>query len=278
MIERRVTFGPGSALTPVVRALLVANAIIYLLQLLTAPLGLEPFWLRHLALWPSQVLHHFAFWQLLTYQFLHGSFFHVLFNLFALWMFGGEVERALGSNRFLRLYLLSGIGAGLFHLLFNVHATAPVIGASGAIYGVLVAFAVLYPNRVVTLLLFFVLPIQLKAKYLVAIFIAISTFSGIESQIFGLRDGIAHLAHLGGALTGFLFLRTGPLIRDWQFTLRKRREWRRRAASREKESLKNRHRDEIDRILDHINETGYDALSEKEKELLKKASRKISDE
>jgi len=278
MIERRVTFGLGSALTPVVRGLLLVNAVIYISQLLTARMGPEPVLLRYLALRPEQVLHQLTLWQLLTYQFLHGSFFHILFNLFTLWMFGCEVERALGSKRFLHLYLGSGIGAGLFHLIFNPYSAAPVIGASGALYGILVAFAVLFPERVVTLLLFFVLPVQLKAKYLVAIFIAISVFSGIESQVFGVSDGIAHLAHLGGALSGFLLLRLGPLWQDWRFTLRKKREWRRMAALKRKETVKKQKQEEIDRILDHINEVGYDALPEREKDLLKKASRKVSDD
>jgi membrane associated rhomboid family serine protease len=225
-----------------------------------------------LALSPVQVLHRFAFWQLITYAFLHGSFFHILFNLFALWMFGGDVEEALGRGRFLRLYFLSAIGAALCHLIFNASSLHPVIGASGAIYGVLVAFAVLFPDRVITLLLFFVVPIQMKAKYLAMIFVGLSLFSGIESGLFGMQDGVAHLAHLGGALTGFLFLRAGPQMNDLIFYWRKKAAWRRRTIHNSRQAARREKQEEIDRILDRINQVGYDQLSPDEKTRLKKAS------
>ena len=216
---------------------------------------------------------HYALWQLLTYQFLHGSFFHILFNLFTLWMFGCDVERGLGARRFLIFYLLSGVGAGLFHIFFNAHTMVPVIGASGAIYAVLVAFALMFPNRVVTLLLFFILPVEIRAKYLVAIFIAISLFSGIESSLFGASGGVAHLAHLGGALTGFLLLRGQGKLQEALFELRKRQQWRRMAISKRRQAEETAKREKIDQLLDRINEVGFEALSKEEKETLHKASR-----
>jgi membrane associated rhomboid family serine protease len=278
MMERRVTFGLSQTLTPMVRNLLIINAAFYAIQLFFAHPGSNSIFMRWLALWPPMVLHDFAIWQLLTYQFLHGSFFHILFNLFALWMFGCEVERVLGARKFLLFYLVSGAGAGLFHLLFNAHAMVPVIGASGAIYAVLVAFALLFPNRVITLLLFFVLPIEIKAKYLVAIFLAISLFSGMESSLFGASDGVAHLAHLGGALTGFILLRGGPILNDAVFEFRKRMQWRRMAAQNRLQARKTARSAEIDRLLDRINEIGYDALSKEEKETLLKNSKHTKEE
>jgi membrane associated rhomboid family serine protease len=278
MIERRISFGLGHPLTPMVRNLLIANAAAYLIQLIFSSQGANSFIIRQFALWPQQLWKEWTLWQLVTYQFLHGSFFHLFFNLFTLWMFGCDVEGILGSRRFLGFYLLSGIGAALFHLLFNAHTMVPVIGASGAIYAVLVAFALYFPNRVITLLLFFVLPVEIKARYLVAIFIGISLFSGLSSTLFGASDGVAHLAHLGGALTGYLLLRGGPTLRDLIFEIDKRRQWRRMAAQKRRKTLEMNKRAEIDRLLDRINEVGYDALSKEEKETLHKNSKYIKDE
>jgi membrane associated rhomboid family serine protease len=277
MMERRISFGLSHTMTPMVRNLLVANATVYLAQLLFAHQGADSPLIRWFALWPGLVWQNFSIWQLVTYQFLHGGLFHLLFNLFTLWMFGCDVERTLGSTRFLLYYLLAGVGAGLAHLLFNAHSFVPVIGASGAIYAVLVAFALFFPNRIVTLLLFFILPVNLKAKYLVAIFLAISLFSGIESTLFGIRDGVAHLAHLGGALTGFLLLRGGTHLKELAFEFHKRREWQRMARRNRMQAQEKAKRDEIDRLLDRINEVGFDSLSKEEKKRLLKHSRNIKE-
>ena len=169
----------------------------------------------------------FRWWQPLTHMFMHGGFWHILFNMYTLVMFGIVVERALGTRKFLILYFVAGFGAVALHTgvewlqaqalspnsveYINLLRT-PVVGASGAIYGVLVAFAMLYPEARMTLLF---PPVTLDAKWMVAIFIGIELLTGIT----GTQMGIAHFAHLGGALFGFL------LILYW----RKRGElWRRR--------------------------------------------------
>ncbi len=274
MNERRISFGLSQSMTPVVRVLLITNGALYLAQLLFHTSGGNSLLIDALALHRSSLWPNLGLWQLVTYQFLHGSLWHLLFNLFTLWMFGCDVERVLGGKKFITFYLLSGIGAGLCHLLFSA---APVIGASGAIYGVLVAFALLFPERSVTLLLFFILPVTMRAKVLVALFIAISLFSGIESSLFGLHDGIAHLAHLGGALSGFLLLRAAPAVSAAGFEWRKRREWRRMAAQNRQRAKDKAQREEIDRLLDRINEVGYDALSSEEKKRLLRQSKKIKE-
>tara|TARA_B100000497_G_scaffold128090_1_gene173234 strand:- start:3187 stop:3831 length:645 start_codon:yes stop_codon:yes gene_type:complete len=135
--------------------------------------------------------------QLFTHMFMHGGEMHLLFNMMALFFIGPTVENYLGSRKFLLFYLVSGIGAMIMHLLIG--GNAPVVGASGAIYGVLAGFAFLFPN---TQLMLLFPPIPIKAKYLVTILIAIDLFSGIS----GTRTGIAHFAHLGGALFGILML------------------------------------------------------------------------
>jgi membrane associated rhomboid family serine protease len=257
-----------------VRALILINSVVYLAQVLTTRSGVVD---SYFALWPDRVVSQFSLWQLFTYMFLHGSVFHILFNMFALWMFGADVERALGSVRFLWYYLSTGIGAALFHMAFNWDSLTPVLGASGAIYGILVAFAVLFPEREITLLLFFVIPIHLKAKYLAGIFMVIALLAGLQSQLSG-SDGVAHLAHLGGGLVGFLLLRGTYLVRSWTFELRKRWQWQQMARQRQRQTKKNEKRIEIDALLDKINQVGYENLTAKEKSFLKKAAEQLSDE
>ena len=275
--ERNSQFGFGGGLTPGVRYLLTANVVIYLAQLFTGGRG-APSPLDSLAMHPHQVVHHFDFWQLLTYMFLHGSFFHIFFNMFTLFIFGCDVERTLGTKKFLHFYFLTGIGGGLVYLLFNWNSNAVVIGASGAIYGVLVAFAVLFPDRIVTLLLFFVFPIQLKARHLVALFIGISIFSGIQGQIFGMNDGVAHLAHLGGALIGFILIKGQSVFYNLNASFQIKRFQHRSMVARRKLEEANKKRREIDRILDRINQVGFDGITEKEKKFLKEASEFLSKE
>jgi len=270
--ERRIQFGFGGGLTPVVRNLLIINIAVYLMQILGARTGVLETLYTLFALRPRSVTHQLALWQLGTYLFLHGNLFHIFFNMFTLWMFGCEVERALGSRRFLKFYFIAGIGAAVFHLLFSWNSPRPVIGASGAIYGVLVAFASLFPNRVVTLLLFFVLPVNLKAKTLVAIFVGISLISGIQGQVFGLSDGTAHLAHLGGALVGYLLIRRDSLIAGVARTIGQRQQRRRNIANIRREQNIRQKREEIDRILDRINQVGYDGITDEEKKSLREAS------
>ncbi|HOX85315.1 MAG TPA: rhomboid family intramembrane serine protease [bacterium] len=277
-LERRVQFGFGGTMSPVVRKLLIANIGIYALQTILPLLGSSFFLETYFALQPNQAVHHLMVWQFLTYAFLHGSFFHLFFNMFTLWMFGSEVERAMQSKPFLHYYLLTAIGAGVAQVLVNWGSSMMVLGASGAIYGVLVAFALFYPNREIYLLIFFVLPVRLKAKYLVLIFVLISFLSSIQLDLFATSDNIAHMAHFGGAVVGFLYLRSGHLvgmlIREWRV-----RQWQRRQRAflqkqQEMEAIRNR----VDSILDRINQVGYENISKEERQFLKKASEVMAKE
>ncbi len=194
-------FGFGGGLTPVVRMLLIANGVAFVVSIMAqaAGLGSVIYWLM---LTPYRVIHSLAIWQFVTYLFLHGGLFHLLFNMFALWMFGSELERAWGARRFLNYYLVAGIGAGLTVVLVNPNSLAATLGASGAIYGVLLAYGLLYPNRMI--LVYFFIPVP--AKYFVMIIGAIAFLSSLSSP----GDGISHLAHLGGLVFGFLYLRGRP--------------------------------------------------------------------
>ena len=136
-----------------------------------------------------------------TYSFLHGDFTHLLFNMLGLWMFGGELEQVWGQKRFVLFYFASVIAAALTQLLVNavIGSVAPTIGASGGLFGLLLAFAMIFPNRII--LLFFVIP--MKAKWLVALYGVIELYQGV----YVLNSGVAHFAHLGGMLGGLLTLR-----------------------------------------------------------------------
>lgn len=141
----------------------------------------------------------FHIWQLVSYMFLHASLGHIFFNLFALWMFGQAIENYWGTNRFTVYYFLTGIGAALLHMLIG-GGGAPTLGASGAVYGILLAFGMMFPERPIMLLF---PPIPIKAKYFVAIFGAIELISGLTRA----NSGVAHFAHLGGMLVGFILIK-----------------------------------------------------------------------
>ncbi len=176
-----------------------------------ADLGRLDYWL---AMIPFKVWSEGQIWRLFTYMFLHGPLFHILFNMFVLWMFGSECENVMGRRRFLFYYLFTGVGAalcqlGLAALMPAALAGTVMIGASGAVYGLLLAYALYFPNR--WLLLFFVLPV--RAKYLVLGFAALEFLLAMTN----FQDGIAHMAHLGGLLFGFLLLKHRTLKSDLRY-------------------------------------------------------------
>ncbi|MBC7186117.1 MAG: rhomboid family intramembrane serine protease [Calditrichaeota bacterium] len=225
-----------------------------------------------LALIPAWVIGKGWWWQLFTYMFLHGNVLHLLVNMLFLWVFGADLERVWGWRRLLSYYLTCGVGAGLFHLVFRLHSVVPVVGASGAVYGLLMAYGLLFPERVITLFLFFVLPIQIRAKYLVLLFGGMSLLGGIGS-LFGSEGGIAHLAHLGGMVVGYVYLRRGRLFGNVGTQVRQWWRNRRVEAQRRRWEEMQRYRERVDMLLDKINEVGYDNLTSREKKELKRASR-----
>src|SRR5689334_22007685 len=188
----QVSIGPS--ITPAVKSLIIANVVAFGMQQITSNQMLVIFGLT-----PALVTGQFFFWQLVSYLFLHGGLMHLVFNMFGLWMFGSDLERSWGSAFFLRYYFLTGIGAGLLSVAVHPSSTQVTIGASGAIYGVLLAFGMMYPNRM--LLLYFVVPV--KAKYFVAGLGALSFISALQSP----GSPVAHLAHLGGMLFGLAYLK-----------------------------------------------------------------------
>ena len=293
-------FGRFSFFPPVIKNLLIINVVVFFLTVLTEQLKFDgiPGWYiiyRWFALNPLSGVDpggqpfNFQVWQLITYQFLHANFSHILFNMFGLWMFGVEIENLWGSRKFLYFYLLCGIVAGLFHLFLSplLGEAAFTLGASGAIYGVLVAFGLFFPNRYI--FLYFFIPV--KAKYLIGFFVILEFFM-VNSG-----GNVAHLAHLGGALAGFIFI-----LLDSKSNIELKSMFRRnnlqqnppanpfgRMANPFKKKpdieeakfyehengQRNISQEEIDEILDKISKSGYQNLTDQEKKVLFEASKKM---
>jgi membrane associated rhomboid family serine protease len=254
---------------PTIKWLLIINAAMYFVPQMVFVNNLDTFH-RILGLVPALVWGKGFIWQLVSYMFLHGSFWHLVMNMFILWMFGAELERTWGSREFTKFYFVAGIGAGVINVIFALlrpnMANVPIIGASGAIYGLLVAYAMLFPERYVYI--YFLIPV--KVKYLVIFLVGLEFFSTYQP------DGVAHFAHLGGALVGFLYLKYDF---RWRLARWSPLEYYHRIkaealAKKRQESLNMM--DEVDVILDKINQVGYDNLTKREKKILEKASDRLS--
>lgn len=304
MYNDRFSYSRPSFFPPVIKWLLILNVGIFVLGMLpigTYPDGtgrvLDHIFLQYGALWPPDSP-FFRPWQYFTTMFLHADFFHLLMNMFVLWMFGSEVENQLGPKRMGVFYLLSGLGASLLHTIFTVidGSGAPAVGASGAISGVMIAYAMLFPDRII--LLFF---IPMRAKWAAIFYIGYTVFRGVSNSP---TDNIAHFAHLGGALTGFILLKTGlhtiianklsgrPARDAGQFSQpppppgpvsrADRRESARIIEARFRDVPRSapvnmnfgEDQERIDRILDKISDQGYQSLTQEEKDLLNNASKR----
>jgi len=190
-------------MTPVTQVLLVANIAVYLLQSVA-----ESVLIGNFALWPLHApgggqAPGFAAWQLVTYSFLHGNLMHLLFNMLALYMFGSDIERVFGSRRFAVYYFTCVITAALAQLLVATLTSSPpypTVGASGGVFGLLLAFGLFFPRRMVMLIF---PPIPMPAWLFVTLYGALELFLGVT----GTQEGVAHFAHLGGMLGGYLTIR-----------------------------------------------------------------------
>jgi membrane associated rhomboid family serine protease len=264
---RTFDFGPWG-LTKAVKYLLLANAGVFVLEYLW---GSELIYLFGLT--PALVKKGFI-WQPVTYMFLHGGLFHILFNMFALWMFGCEIERTWGTKEFVKYYFLTGIGAGLFTFLLSFNSHVPTIGASGAVFGILVAFALMFPDRLIYL--YFLFPI--KAKYLVIFFAVIEFLASFRHT----SDGIGHFAHLGGMVIGYLYIKADlkipKFLRFSRYSnyLKDLSHQRRMKALNKKMEEKQKLMERVDQILDKISQVGYDNLTKEEKKILAQASQVLS--
>ncbi len=196
---------PSSRFPVGLKWLLIVNIGIFILDYILQPSGTTGF-LHNFDLVPAQVVQTFAIWQLVTYMFLHTGVGHILWNMLSLWMFGAELERLWGTARFLRFYLLCGVFAGLTVVIFAYilnSVNSRTIGSSGAVLAVLMAYALMFPDR--TILFGFLIPI--KSKYFVMIIGVIVLLQSYSATVGGRRSGVAVLAHLGGLVAGYFWLR-----------------------------------------------------------------------
>lgn len=284
-------FGPNK-MGAGVRQLLIANVAVYMLSQI---MGMG-FWASWFGLNPHDVIFGLRIWQPFTYMFLHGGFWHIAMNMLILWMFGSDLEGVWGRKEFLRFYIVTGAGAGVFSLvpyfigvLSGYRGTIPsIIGASGAIYAILLAYAMTYPDRKV--LVYMLIPI--KVKYLMII-MGFITFVSI-----GNGDGISHITHLGGLVVGWFYLkRTGRyrgLSIPWRQWVRGFNKIRfiqddgphQQGPFASKPQQKGWHRvrsetelrKEMDALLDKITRVGYENLSKTEKERLLELSSQLSND
>ena len=178
-----------------VKKLVITCGVVYLLQML----GDGRWMIGIFGLTPLSVWAKLSVWQILTYLFLHGSFWHLFWNMFALWMFGSELERYWGSRQFLWFFLFAGMGAGVVSIGFEPFSPVPTIGASGSVYGILMAYGMMFPERLVYL--YFLFPV--KVKYFI-FFLGIVTFI---SAFGSTGSAVSHVAHLGGMVVSFLYLK-----------------------------------------------------------------------
>jgi membrane associated rhomboid family serine protease len=268
---------PSFALTPWVRRLIAANAVVYLLTI-TVFTGV---WFpRMFAFSPSAALAQP--WTFLTYMFMHGGFLHLAFNMLMLFFFGPAVEDQMGGRAFIWYYLFCGLGGAVLSFAIALFVpVAPFVGASGAVFGVSLAFALHWPDAPIFV---FPLPFPIKAKWLV---IALAAMD-LALAVLPAADGVAHLAHLGGFLFGFLYLRGATLARRVPRHAQARRT-RARALSVQNGAEAGRRRDprrqaprpdevlqaEIDRVLDKISATGIGSLTPEERQLLSDRSRQL---
>ncbi len=290
----RMAFG-GMGLTPGVKLLLIANGVMFVLQSILR--SIQPDLLESLLTFiPQKAINSLQIWRFFTYMFLHGSFIHILFNMLGVWMFGTQIERRWGMRTFLIYYIVCGLGGAVTYGLFNLagaSAGTQMLGASGALYGILLAYGMTFPNSVILVMMIF----PMKAKYAV---IAFGVMALMNSTGGGNGGNIAHLAHLGGMIAGFIFLKvTIPSLsagmgsslggdisgawRRWQ-TKRKMKIVRPSAKTDSGQAkpgngsagtAKGRgKRSEIDTILDKISREGLQSLSDEEQEILRRAGRK----
>ena len=237
-------------ITPVVKYLVIINSGIFLIQLLFRPqwsvlLGLAPalFWQGHV-------------WQPVTYMFLHGGVFHLFFNMLVLWMFGSTLEATWGPRRFLKFYFICGIGAGLLNVVVTPGSMVPTIGASGAIYGLLLAFGILFPEQLIYIWGIF----PVKAKYFVIGIGVLEFFTAMSAT----QSSIAHFAHLGGMFFGLVYMKWSGWQRSVSGWRVEKKHDRHLKVVWDRDQEKQRLRKEIDDLLDKAGREGIDSLSAKE--------------
>jgi len=251
----------GYFMTSTVKQLIIANVAVFLLIKLASGFP----WLSLFGLVPALLFGGFRLWQPVTYMFLHGGPWHLAVNMLMLWFFGPALERAWGRKQFLVFYLFCGIGGGLCSWLFGLGSFVPVIGASGAIFGLLVAYAMMYPDT--TILMFFIFPMKIRhAVLFMAGFNLLGAFSASNT-------GIAYFGHLGGALFGYLYLKNEWIRRQLAFAKGVSAAPVKKTKRVRPKKIEPDPNQQIDAILDKISRHGIGSLSRKERVILESRSK-----
>ena len=249
-----------------IKLLIIINIIVFILMELS---GQKSILSQIFGLVPQAVLHEYKLWQACTYLFIHGGFIHILFNMLVLWMFGKDLEVDWSKNEFLIFYFTCGIGAGLVTVLTSMNSFVPIVGASGAIYGILVAYGFTYPNKMVYLYGIF----PLKVKYMVLGLGIIAFFASLSTS----QSSISHITHLSGMIIGVIYIvlkfRWGK-INLWY--IKKKLESINYKQNRF-ENDGNHMKIQVDKILDKVNNNGWESLTYQEKEFLTNASKRMFD-
>jgi membrane associated rhomboid family serine protease len=245
--------------------LIITNALVFLVFSIFRQ---NTFFLE-LGIQSPEIFQDWKIWQPFTYLFIHQNFWHLAFNMFALWMFGADVEEKFGLTLFFIYYFITGIGAGwlVAGTGFWAGESTVTMGASGSIFGVLLAYGILFAERELTLLIFFILPVRMRARTMVFLFGVFEFIAGVGQPL----GRVSHLAHLGGLLVGYLFF----LVR-WPDLAERLHFWRKWFSSSRRLTL---HRgeyvnleSEVDRILDKISRRGINSLTANEKKILAQAA------
>ena len=253
-----------SLFTDAIKVLISVNFTIFILQSISSS---EIIFFSNFGLVPKLVWSQLKIWQPFTYMFFHGDIWHVLINMFVLWMFGSELERVWGKKNFLRFYFITGVGSGLATMLFGLQSTIPIVGASGAIYGVLLAYGVMFPNR--TVYLYGIIPI--KSIWFVIGIGVVAFFSSFNNV-----TNISHLTHLFGMIIGYLYLKRPVHFRSLWFSVFKKVLEYRIQNQEEKISRSVEIERDLNSILDKINREGFKSLTQEEEERLYKNSKNLS--
>jgi len=275
----RPSFGYGFRYKSAVLQLIIINAAVFLFTLLLSFTKLFEGFVYTFSVVPKLLTHRLYLWQFITYMFLHSVYnpFHIIINMLMLFFLGRHVEASIGRTGFLKLYFAAGVGAALIHVLTGISSQVPMLGASGAVFGVMMAFAMLAPERPVTLLLWFVFPVTVKAKYLVLGF-AIIEFLSVRAG-----GNVAHWAHLGGLLFGYIFMKAKyklplpwrlPWMPRFQIRIKGDREQANKYRPMDDYSFIS---EEVDPILEKISRQGMRSLTRKERQILKKAHARMKD-
>jgi membrane associated rhomboid family serine protease len=245
-----------------VKIILIINVAVFLLAHLLRGAN----WIWFFALTPQLVLRKFMLWQILSYAFLHLDLWHLIINMLMLWFFGPAIEQRWGGPRFLFYYLFCATGAGLCSFIVSFNSSIPVIGASGAIFGILVAYAMMFPETVI--LLFFIFP--MKMRHAVLVLAAINLLGAISAS----GGGVAYIAHLGGGLFGYLYLRSEWIrLKTSGLGLGAVKLWWQKKKTKQIQKTTQDIDQDVDQILDKISKQGIGSLSRKEREVLERKSK-----